>query len=59
MTDKRTDLPVNSDINKRTSDRRLRQQEEYDNLGKDASQKESDVRNTQRSEQLRDQPEED
>lgn len=54
MTDKRRDLPANSDINKKPGDQRHQQQEEYDNLGKDELQKESEVRNTQQSEQMRD-----
>ncbi|HEY0677231.1 MAG TPA: hypothetical protein VGD17_03050 [Chitinophagaceae bacterium] len=51
--DKR-DIPAKSDINPKSSDSRHRQQEEFDNRGKDDLQKESEVRNTQRSEQMRD-----
>jgi len=50
----RQDLPANSDANAKQSDRRHKQQEEYDNLGKDELQKESEVRNTQQNEQMRD-----
>jgi hypothetical protein len=54
MTDKRKDLPANSDANKKVDDKRFQQQEEFDNRGKDDLQRESEVRNTQRDEQLRD-----
>jgi hypothetical protein len=48
------DLPVQSGANPGTDDKRLQQQEEYDNRGKDEQQTESEVRNAQRTEQLRD-----
>lgn len=54
MKDKRNDLPANSGINQKDSDRNHKGQEEYDNLGKDELQKESEVRNTQQAEQMRD-----
>lgn len=52
--DKRQDLPANSDANPRRSDDRLKQQEEYDNKGKDEMQRESEVRNTQDMERMGD-----
>jgi hypothetical protein len=52
--DNRKGLPARSDANAKGSDQRYKQQEEYDNLGKDELQKESEVRNTQHEEQMRD-----
>ncbi|MGB8190301.1 MAG: hypothetical protein WCF67_00210 [Chitinophagaceae bacterium] len=52
--EKRKDLPANADVNPKASDNRHQQQEEYDNLGKDERQKESEVRNTQRMERMGD-----
>ncbi|HYE53746.1 MAG TPA: hypothetical protein VD996_02850 [Chitinophagaceae bacterium] len=54
MSKERKDLPARSDTNRSVSDKRHQQQEEFDNLGKDEQQKESEVRNTQRNEQMRD-----
>lgn len=54
MKDKNKDLPANSDINRKADDKLHQQQEEYDNRGKDNLQRESEVRNTQRNEQLSD-----
>lgn len=54
MSKNKKDLPANSDINRKNDDKRHSRQEEYDNRGKDDLQRESDVRNTQRSEQMRD-----
>lgn len=52
MKDKYSDLPANSEVNKKADHRLHQQQEEYDNRGKDNLQRESEVRNTQRDEQL-------
>jgi hypothetical protein len=54
MSDKRNDLPANSDANSTRSDNQHKHQEEFDNLGKDELQKESEVRNTQHAEHMRD-----
>lgn len=52
--EKTGDLPAKSDINPKTDDDRFQQQEEFDNLGKDEMQRESEVRNTQQMERMRD-----
>jgi hypothetical protein len=54
MSKHKKDLPAKSDSNRQEDDNRLRGQEEFDNKGKDDLQRESEVRNTQRSEQMRD-----
>lgn len=54
MPKDKKDLPAKSDINKDENDSQFRQQEEFDNRGKDERQQESEVRNTQQSEQMRD-----
>ena len=54
MSKNKKDLPAKSDINRDKDDSRLRGQEEFDNKGKDDLQRESEVRNTQQTEQMRD-----
>jgi hypothetical protein len=54
MSKNKKDLPAKSDINKDADDTRLRGQEEFDNRGKDELQRESEVRNAQQTEQMRD-----
>jgi len=54
MSKNNKDLPARSDANRSKSDDRHRGQEEFDNLGKEEQQTESEVRNTQRNEQMRD-----
>lgn len=54
MSDKRNDLPANSGINTTTDDRQHKQQEEFDNRNAEKLQNEGEVRNDQRTEQMRD-----
>jgi len=54
MSKNNKDLPAKSDANRDTNDRRFSQQEEFDNKGKDELQRESEVRNTQQAEQMKD-----